>query len=168
MTEDKPNPALKAALGKNVEEKIERYEASFAKEVLKHLGMNKKEYEAKIDSVLAGGGGLGPTFLADEYGPYWGNGAVFCTRVAFSWESLLSGKFPGYEIWSNERDKLSENGSYDAATRAILVFRFDPVKFMVMFDEQFGIPHGVGTIRYNNFCICTLKDYLSAFYPVTR
>lgn len=167
MTET-TSPALKSALGKNVEEKIERYEASFTREVLKHLGLDKKEYDTKIESVMKDGGGLGNTFLADEYGAYWGNGAVFCSRFAFSWESLLNGKFPGYEIWRQERDKLSENDKYDSAARAILVFRFDPVKFMVMFDDQFGIPHGMGTIRYNNFCICTLKDYLSAFYPVTR
>lgn len=158
------SPALRAALGKGVEEKLERYEAAFAKEVLKHFGCDKKEYEAKIESVLAGGGGLGALFLTDEYGTYWGHGAAFCARFPFSWESMLNGKFPGFELWRKSRDKLSEDGHFDAASRAILVFRFDPVKFMVMFDDQFGIPD-VGTIRYKNFCICTLKDYLSYFYP---
>lgn len=157
--------ALKAALGQNVEEKIERYEVSFVREVLKHLKIDKKEAEDRIESVLKSGGGLGPTFLSDEYGPYWGNAACFCTRFAFTWESMLNGKFPGYKMWEEERNKLAEAGGYNSAAGSILVFRFDPMKFMVLFNDQFGVPE-CGVIRYKNFCICTLKDYLSHFCPV--
>lgn len=152
------------------EDKQERYEAAFVKEVLKHLGFSKADIDAKLEPSLKAGGSLGPTWLADEAGAYWGKAAHYCHRVEFSWESILNGKFPGYEIYQTDVDKLSEQGEYDMAVRGILVFRFDPVKFMVMFNTEFGTPdtRETGVITRGRFGFCTLQDYLKYYYPKTE
>lgn len=149
------------------EDKQERYEISFVKEVLKHLGTSKEDIELKLDPSIKSGGPLGPTWLADEFGPDWGKAATYCHRIQFSWESILNGKFPGYDLYQKSVDELSERGEYDMAVRGILVFRFDPVKFMVMFNTEFGTPdtREVGVITRGRFGFCTLKDYLNYYYP---
>lgn len=152
------------------EDKQERYEVAFVKEVLKHLGFSKAEIEERIAPSLKTGSGLGPTWLADEYASYWGQAAVFCHRLEFSWETILNGKFPGYDLYQKDVDKLSEEGEYDKAVRGILVFRFDPVKFMVMFNTEFGTPdtREMGVITRGRFGFCTLQDYLKTYYPKTE
>ena len=135
------------------EEKQGRYEAAFIKECLKAMDAKVKSGELPEDAST-----LDPMWLA-EHTERWGRVPFVCSRFNFSWPELLTGKFAGYQLW----DKLYESIQKDyevrpeEAQQLLLVFRFDPVKFMVLSKND--VSSDVGHICFQVIINCTIQFF---------
>ncbi len=146
------------------EDKQGRYEVAFVKECVKALG-TKLTAEAKttLDGIKDEDH-LDPMWLAENTEGDWGRAPFACVRLNFSWPEMLTGKFAGYKLWDDLYTSIQKDYGVrpEEAEQLLVIFRFDPVKFMVL--SKLDITSDTGYLAFKEFRIQTLKEHLGGQY----
>ena len=131
------------------QDKLDRYEVAGIKYILKHLKVKQSvPDEPKL------------YYLKDEV-PEWGLGgpAVKFSRLEHNWLDLLSPNktSPVERLFRSSYKELSHTDDY-----LVLVFKWEPSKFMIMTEQLFSAPH---IVTSTGLYVYTLDAWLDYYYP---